>query len=125
MLVLFESVDDALGGFVKYINIRAVTCCSESAAIEGITNGLEMLLRVFSEHSVLELIALVDCPFDYSPISADSNKFLVHLTIFVCGWPPAHAEHWVGQVLVLDMEQGFTIDSTDDFQLSICETDGH
>lgn len=53
MLVLFESVDNALGGLVKYINIGAVTRCSESAAIERITNGLEMLLRVFSEHSVL------------------------------------------------------------------------
>lgn len=125
MLVLFESVDNALSGLIEYINIGTVTCCSESAAIEWITNGLEMLLRVFSEHSVLKFIALVDCPFDYTPISADADQFLIHWAIFVCGWPPAHAEHWIGQVFVLDMEQGFTIDSTDDFQLSICETDGH
>jgi hypothetical protein len=125
MLVLFKSVDHALSSFVIYVNVRAVSSNCKSAAVHRVADCLVVLVRVFMNHGVLELVALVDCPGNNSTIGTDSEQLLFDLGLLVSGRPPAHTVHWIRQVLVLDVEQCFAIYGAYYLQLSICKTDCH
>lgn len=64
----------------------------------------------------------MDRPGDHSAVSTHSNQLLFDLR--QSAWPPAHAKDGIREILVLDVEQGFSVYSAHYLKLSIRETDG-